>query len=269
MTDGSEKPWALVTGASSGIGRALSVEFAKNGYNLVVISRDQEALQVLADQCRQSYQSEILVVTRDLTREGIAVEIVNELDSRGIVVDVLINNAGFGVHGDFMSTPLNQELDMVRIQINIMLELTKYLLPGMIQKKKGAILNVGSVYSYSPVPFQAVYGACKAFMFSFSDSIGNELKDKGITVSLLCPGVTRTAFRRRAGMKDKKSTSGLSAEEVAKAGFLAVARGKKTVVPGFWNKVFVTLVRIIPRVWVSPVMRRINQIRGVAPKASG
>ena len=257
------KQVALVTGASSGIGRALAVEFASHGYDLVVVARGADELQHLADECESGHGCRVTVIPKDLSRDDSSWELVSELGTRGIPVSVLVNNAGFGVHGAFLETDLRKELEMARIQVLSLMELSKALLPRMVREGRGGILNIASVYSFSPVPFQAVYGACKAFMLSFSEALGNEIAGKGVTVTTVCPGVTRTAFRRRAGMRDKKEGAGHSAEEVARFAYRAFAAGRSVAVPGFWNRVFVICARLIPQAWVSPAVRRINQVRGI------
>lgn len=234
----------------------------------MAVARDQAALGELARAIESAHGARTVVIALDLAREGASRELLAELRARGLSVSVLVNNAGFGVHGAFVETDLARELDMARIQVLSVLELTKGLLPAMLREGRGGVLNVGSVYSYSPVPFQAVYGACKAFMLSLSEALANEVSGRGVTVTTVCPGVTRTAFRARAGMRDKKPGSGHSAEQVASFAYRAFVSGRTVAVPGFWNRVFTTCARLIPQTWVATAVRRINRVRGVAPQGS-
>ena len=177
-------------------------------------------------------------------------------------VDILVNNAGFGVKGDFAETDLADELKMLDVQLAAMLKLTKAVLPGMIARKTGRILNIASVYSFSPVPKQSVYSACKAFILSFSSALREEVKDKGVTVTVVCPGITQTEFRIRAGIADKKN-SGMTAEAVARIAVEAMLKGKHIVVPGAQNRLFVFLARHLPLSMMARMVRYINNRRGV------
>ena len=152
---------------------------------------------------------------------------------------------------------------MVNLQIGALLQLTKELLPAMLQKQHGGILNVASVYAFSPVVFQAVYGACKSFLYSFSAALAHEVADYGVAVTVLCPGVTRTEFRSRAGVKAKKPGAGMSAEAVADYGFNALMRGRLLAVPGMLNKLFVLAARHLPAGAITTLLRGINRIRGL------
>lgn len=257
------RPKALVTGASSGIGRALALEFASKGYDIIAVSRDEKSLSTLASECRTLHHAEVKIRIKDLGLPRSLDDLVKEVKENPL--DVLVNNAGFGVYGSFAETDLSQEIQMVQVQIHAMMILTKAALPGMLKKNSGKILNVASVYSYAPVPYQSVYGACKAFILSFSDALADEVRGSGIQITTLCPGVTQTEFRKRAGVQEQKVTSGVSAEHVARFGYQALTRGKVVAIPGVVNKLFVHATRILPRSWVSPALRRINQYRGVTP----
>jgi len=247
-----------VTGASSGIGRALALEFAARGCDLLLIGRDSDALEAVEEKCEEDYGVKTQIFITDLADE----KAVDELGSSLKNVDILVNNAGFGVKGDFAKTNLDEELKMLDVQIAAMLKLTKAVLPGMIARKTGRILNVASVYSFSPVPKQSVYSACKAFILSFSSALREEVKDKGITVTVVCPGITQTEFRIRAGIADKKN-SGMTAEEVASIAVDAMLKGKHIVVPGAQNRLFVFLARHLPRSLMARVVKIINNRRGV------
>jgi short-subunit dehydrogenase len=257
MADNTEKKWALITGASSGIGRALALEFAANGFNVFLTARDEAALHEVAAQY-VNVESKIFVA--DLSDSDLTDQLINSLADQKI--DVLVNNAGFGVKGDFVGTNIDDELTMLDVQLSAMLKLTKAVLPKMIAQGSGHILNVASVYSFSPVPKQSVYSATKSFIFSFSSSLRAELKDTGVSVSVLCPGITQTEFRTRAGIADKK-TSGMTAEAVARVAVAGLMNGKHVIVPGFSNKLFVFLSRHLPFALQSAMLTFINNKRGV------
>jgi short-subunit dehydrogenase len=255
--------WAVVTGASSGIGAALAERLARHGFHLVLAARDEVALHQRAAKLESAFPVSVRVVPCDLSRpEGIAA--LEEVMRREVpAVRVLVNNAGFGVHGLFADTDLDAELRLVDLQVRPLLALTKRVLPAMKRDGVGRILNVASVYSFTAVPNQSVYAACKAFLLSFSRGLAAELAGSGVTVTALCPGVTQTQFRTRAGMREKKSFLSLSAEAVADAGFRGMMRGRGVVVPGFWNKVYVGAARLAPGAFFARVARLINSLRGV------
>ena len=246
---------ALVTGASSGIGLALAQELAARGARLVLVGRDQVALGNVA----REFGPQTVVINQDLSESGAGERLAAEVARQGVVVDVLVNNAGFGVHGDFATTDLGRELAMVRLQIDTTLALTKAFLPGMKARREGWLLNVASVYSYAPVPHQAVYGACKAFLHSFSEALASEVRDYGIKVSVSAPGTTKTEFRRRAGAREKGK--GLTPETVAVVAVDALLSGKLVTIPGFWNRLFVVAMQYLPFSLRARLIRTINRVR--------
>jgi short-subunit dehydrogenase len=254
--------WAVITGASSGIGRALASEFAAGGFSVCLTGRDQHALTTVAEECAQRFGVDTRVLTADLSSvEGIN-EVVAQIASIPGPIAVLVNNAGFGIHGSFASTSEDEELSLINVQLAAMIKLTKAVLRPMIVRNEGRILNIASVYSFAPVPLQSVYSACKAFMLSFSTSLQNELTGTGITVTVFCPGVTRTAFRSRAGISEKRKDSGMTAAEVARAAYQATLAGKHLVVPGAVNGAFVAASRVLPRKTFARLVRFINRRRG-------
>src|SRR6266446_782394 len=178
--------WAIITGASSGIGKALAFEFAA-GVNVLLIARNRAALAEVAAECSDKYRVETEVVLADLSRMDSIETLITSLASKPRRYEVLVNNAGFGIHGDFASTDIEQNIQLLNVQLTAALRLIKAVLPPMLSRRSGRILNVASVYSYSPVPFQSVYGACKAFLLSFSSSLQNELKGTGVSVTVFCP----------------------------------------------------------------------------------
>jgi uncharacterized protein len=252
--------WAIITGASSGIGKALAFEFARNGYNLFLTARNEKRLRETAAECEEKFGVKSEIFPADLADSAAVESLVEAISNRSC--DVLVNNAGFGVKGDFAETDLSEELKMLDVQLAAMLKLTKAVLPKMIGRKSGKILNVASVYSFAPVPRQSVYSASKAFILNFSSALNNELKEQNIQVSVVCPGITQTEFRQRAGIADKKD-SGMTAEKVAETAFREMMRGKHIIVPGFQNKIFAFLSKILPNDLMTGIVRFINDRRGV------
>lgn len=254
------KKWAIITGASSGIGRALAFELAKNEYDVFLTARDEKRLAETAAECVEKFGVKSEIFPADLSDSASVEKLVAAISNRDFAV--LVNNAGFGVKGDFVETDLSEELKMLDVQLAAMLKLTKAVLPKMIERKSGKILNVASVYSFAPVPRQSVYSASKAFILNFSSALNDELKDRNIQVSTVCPGITQTEFRLRAGIADKKD-SGMTAERVAEIAFAEMLSGKHIIIPGFQNKIFALLSKTLPNDLMTKIVRFINDRRGV------
>jgi short-subunit dehydrogenase len=254
--------WVIITGASSGIGRALAFEFAAGGFNLFLTARNEPALRAVAAQCAGKHNIETEAVAADLSRMDHVDKVITALASKPREYEVLVNNAGFGIHGDFASSDIDRNIELVNVQVSSMLRLTRAVVPGMVSRRSGRILNVASVYSFSPVPFQSVYGACKAFLLSFSSSLENELRGTGVTVTVFCPGVTQTEFRERAGIGQKRQGAGMTAETAARIAYVETLRGKHIVVPGLVNRLYVFLAQHLPPRAVPSIVRFINRQRG-------
>jgi uncharacterized protein len=239
----------LITGASSGIGLELAKCFAADGCRLILVARNRDALEKLAEELRLKNKIEAIVLPADLSLPETPKRIFEKLSTQKISVDMLVNNAGFGTHGTFVETSLSRQLEMLQVNIASLTELTGLFLPGMIQRKRGGILNVGSVAGFLPGPGMAVYYATKAFVLSFTEALSEELLNTGLKVSVLCPGPTESNFGNVArGEKARQiKTSKMSAEAVAIYGHHAFRSGKITAIPGMQNKAFVFLNRIAPR----------------------
>lgn len=253
----------IITGASSGIGKALAFEFGRNNFDLFLTARNESELNKIAAECRDKFKIETEIFIADLSDADSTDKLIAAVSNRKF--DILVNNAGFAVKGDFVETDIGEELKMLNVQLAAMLKLTKAVLPKMIEAKAGKILNVASVYSFAPVPKQAVYSASKAFILNFSSALQNELKDSGVNVTVLCPGITQTEFRTRAGIADKKD-SGMTAEETAIIAFREMMRGKHVVVPGLQNKFFAAAGKHFPFGLMSSLTRFVNNRRGVNKK---
>jgi short-subunit dehydrogenase len=251
---------AAVTGASSGIGRAIAIELAHRGYNIIATGRDGPALSALAAEIDQVPGREADIIVADLAVSDDRRRLANSLAESDI--EILVNNAGSGVNGMFADTLIGDEKALVEVQILAMLELTKVVLPNMRTRGSGSILNVSSVYAFAPVPQQSVYAAAKSFIYSFSSSLRNELQYSGISVTVLAPGITQTAFRKRAGIADRPN-SGLSAAAVASAAVDGLLEGRALVIPGLANRLFVFLSKHLPTSMAVGLIDLINSRRGV------
>jgi uncharacterized protein len=255
-------PTALVTGASSGIGLELATLLARDRHDLVLVARGRERLEGIARGLREEFSIAATVLALDLALPETPREIAQELDARRLLVDVLINNAGFGVYGLFRDTPLERELAMIQVNVAAPTHLAKLLLPGMLQRRRGRILNVASTAAFQPGPLMAVYYATKAYVLSFSEALANETAGTGVTVTALCPGPTITEFQKAAGLEATRlfrSRLVMKAPEVARAGYEGMMRGKSVVVPGAANFALVEALRFTPRRVVTAIARRIQE----------
>jgi len=255
---GSKGKYALVTGASSGIGYELAKLFAQDGKNIVVVARSQDRLEQLKTEIENRSSTKVIVLPKDLSKPDAPQQIFSTLQKEHIEVDVLVNNAGYGVYGKFSETNLQQELEMIQVNVTSLTALTKLFLRTMLQNKYGRILNVGSVGSFFPVPLESVYGGSKSFVLSFSEAIADELKGTGVSVTCLCPGLTDTGFYKRAVGKEPRTNQRrlmMNAAKVAKVGYKALEEGKYIILPGFRTKLIPILVRVIPRTWLLRMSR--------------
>jgi len=257
------KETVLVTGASSGIGLELAKCFAAGQSNLILVARNTAALETLAAELRREHGIEVHVVTADLARPDSPQKIFDELKGRGTVVDVLVNNAGFGLHGGFAELPLARQLEIIQVNVAALVALTGLFLPGMVQRKSGGILNVGSVAGFLPGPNMAVYYASKAFVQSFSEALFEELRGTGVGVTNLCPGPTESNFSQIARTYQTRTMpiAKMSAAEVAAAGHRAFRAGRCVNVPGAKNFFLAQLTRILPRATIRKVVGRYNRLK--------
>jgi short-subunit dehydrogenase len=249
----TNRPLALVTGASTGIGAELARELARHGHDLVLTARSIGPMEALADELRESGATATIIPV-DLSKPGAAATLATEVATRGLVVDVLVNNAGLGALGRF------DRLDPVRmgeiLQVNIvaLTELTRLLLPGMVARRRGRVMMVASVAAFQPGPQMAVYFASKAYVLSLGEALAHELRGTGVSVTVLCPGATATNFFAVAGA-DKSIMAGrlrrmMRAEGVARLGYRGLAAGRPVVVTGLLNRILALLGRFAPH-WLS------------------
>ena len=246
----------LITGASTGIGLELARIFARNGHKLILVSRSKEKLLAAA---KTIDSKDAKIIVSDLTREHAAEVIFNELTRRSIEVDCLVNNAGFGTYGAFFDSDVEEQISMIQLNATALTHLTRLLLPGMINRKSGKIMNVASTAAFQPGPTMAVYFATKAYVLSFSQALSSELEGTGVSVTCLCPGPTETEFQKRAGMdpeRIKKSYGMMVSLEVAEKGYKGMMEGKRVVIPGFKNNLFANSVRFLPTSIVLKFLKR-------------
>lgn len=248
----AEQPnFALVTGASSGIGECFARMLAARRQNVILVARSKDKLAAVAKELRAAHGIAAEAVDFDLSVSGSAGRLADLLRERKLEVDLLVNNAGFGARGRFHELPIDRQSEMIRLNVMALVELTHYLLPPMVKQRKGAIINVSSTASFQPVPYTVIYGATKAFVTGFSLGLAEELRGSGVGVVTLCPGGTRTNFGVASQYGVTKLPGGQqSPEEVVAAALKALDRGGGLVVPGKRNKAGVFVQRFVPRSWV-------------------
>ena len=233
-----QNQYALVTGASSGIGYELADVFAEHGFNLVICARDEEHLHDTADELSRQHDVNVVPIAKDLFPRQSPFELYREVGERGITLDILVNNAGQGLYGRFVETDIERELDMLQLNIGAYIVLTKLFLRDAIARKRGRILNVASIAGKVPGPYQAVYHGTKAFVHSFSEAVRAEVEGTGVTVTSLLPGPTDTDFFHKAHMEQSKILDGKLQDpsQVARDGFKALMDGEDMCVSGLKGK---------------------------------
>lgn len=251
---------ALITGASSGIGLDLAQLMAPE-FDLIITARNQAELEKIALELQTAHGNYVHTIPTDLTLPEAPQQIFTEIERRGLTVDILINNAGFGSYGAFAESAPKTSLDMVEVNIAALTALTRLALPGMIQRKRGKIMNVASTAGFQPGPLMAVYYATKAYVIMFSEAIANELKGSGVTVTCLCPGATATKFAGRANMEESRlfKLGAMKSRDVAIAGYKGMMSGKGMVIPGILNKTVAMSVRFSPRRMVTAISRSLQE----------
>ena len=240
---------ALITGASSGIGKELAREFAQNRHDLVLVARNMDRLKDIQKQFESTFGVKIKVIAKDLGSEKAPLEIFEQLKSEGIKIDYLVNNAGFGTHGKFGEISWEREQDMIHLNIRTVTYFCKLFIPEMVKNGGGKIMNVASTAAFQPLPYMSVYGATKAYVLSLSEGLANEYKKDKITVTALCPGATTSSFQENAAMGENLLFKGIvsTANSVAKYGYGAMQKGKAVAIPGMMNKIMAGSIRFTPR----------------------
>jgi uncharacterized protein len=251
--------WALVTGASSGFGVEFATLLAEEGANLVLVARRTEPMERLAKQLRREHRVEVIVEGMDLSARGAGAELKARVDRRGVAVDVLVNNAGFGLYGEFVDQPLDRVLEMLRLNMLTTTELTHRFAADMAKRRTGHILLIASILGYQATPGYAAYGASKAFVLLLGESLHAELEPHGVCVTVLSPGPASTSFGEVAGQRNGRVVRMLTMkpQPVARSGIVAMLRRRSSVVAGGLNKLVVFTSRVTPRRMQRSVMQRV------------
>lgn len=251
----------LITGASSGIGLELAKRFARDGHPLILVGSSAERLAEAAKALGDAARVAPSLFVKDLARPGSAAELFGEVRARSMEIGTLVNCAGFGTSGLFAQTDAALERDMMQLNMVTLTELTKLVLPDMLRRRSGRILNVASTAAFQPGPRMAVYYASKAYVLSFSEALANELAGTGVTVTTLCPGPTYSRFGKRAGIEDANvfRMGVMSAEAVSDAGYAGLMKGRRLIIPGVRNRLLATSARFGPRRLVTAITRWMNE----------
>jgi uncharacterized protein len=252
---------ALITGASNGIGLELAKIHASNGGNLVLVARNKSKLDEIKTELEKQYNISVHTIGKDLSIPNAAKEVYDETTQQKIQIDYLINNAGFGDFGMFVETDWSKELQMINLNITTLTQFTKLYLQDMVARKSGKIMNVASTAAFQSGPTMAVYYATKAYVLSFSEAIDNEVSDKGVTVTSLCPGATESGFQAAAAMEESALVKGKklpTSKEVAEYGYKAMLSGKTVAIHGLMNYLMANSVRFTPRAIVVKLTRKLQ-----------
>lgn len=253
------RQYALITGATSGIGYELTKLFAQDGYNLVLVARGEYELGDITQKLSMEHNVQILPIAKDLFDRNAAAEIYERVKASGIEIEILVNDAGQGQYGEFINTDLQREIDIVQLNIISVISLTKFFLRDMVSRGHGKILNLASIAGKLPGPLQSVYHGTKAFIHSFSEAIRDEVKDKGVTVTSLLPGATATDFFNKADMLDAKMVQEgklADAAGVARDGYNALMNGDDMIISGAKNKMQVMMANVTPDATVAKKLHK-------------
>ena len=245
MTEATPRPRALITGASGGIGEAFARHLARRGHDVVLVARRRERLEQLAAELSEAHGIDAEVIAADLSEDA-AVASVEERLRRGDI-DLLVNDAGFGTRGEFAGLPLARELEELDVNVRALMRLTHAALGPMVERGRGAVINVASTGAFQPVPYMATYAATKAFVLHFSEALHEEVKGKGVTVTCLCPGAVRTEFQQVAGVDEGSLRAWKNPDDVAEAALKAMTSRRAITVPGAVNVSLVAAVKLMPR----------------------
>jgi short-subunit dehydrogenase len=260
--NGTQSQTALITGGSGGIGFEIAKVLARDGFDIVIVARKRETLEGAAGQLVGKFGGRVQVFAADLRLSNAPQAIADFLHNENIPIEVLVNNAGFGLGGGFADTDLRRELDMIQVNIAALTHLTKLFLPAMIKRRSGRVMNLASTAAFQPGPLMAVYYASKAYVLSFSEALAEELRNTGVTVTALCPGPTATEFAATAQVTKSRLFSAFGMAdpaEVAKFGVAAMMHGRRVAIPGIKNKIIAQSNRFAPREVVARISRMIQE----------
>lgn len=252
---------ALITGASNGIGLELAKVHASKGGDLVLVARNKSKLDELKVELENQYKVKVYTIGKDLSVNNSAQEVYEETTKQNIQIDYLMNNAGFGDFGMFLETDWSKELQMINLNITTLTQFTKLYLQDMVKRRSGKIMNVASTAAFQPGPMMAVYFATKAYVLSFSEAVDNEVKDKGVTITALCPGATESGFQAAAAMEESNLVKGKklpTSKDVAIYGYAQMITGKTVAIHGLMNWILANSVRFTPRAMVVMIARKLQ-----------
>ncbi len=246
---------ALITGASSGLGEEFARQLARENYDLVLTARREDRLKAVAAEALKLGSSKVEVIASDLGLPDAATKLHQEVSRRGIEIECLVNNAGFGTHGIFHKLPLEREIEEINLNVTSLVSLTRLFLEGMVTRRRGTIINVASTAAFQPVPYMATYGATKSFVLDFSEAVAFEAKPFGVTVMALCPGPTRTEFQDVADVNEAgvPSFAYMDAKTVVTQALASAKRGKSVRINGIINTVMAQSIRFTPRSLVARI----------------
>ena len=259
----NNKPYALITGASKGIGKSIAYELAKQGYSLLLVARSEQELKTLSDDLQLKYGISAPFLSIDLSINDASLKVTNWVKMNNYPIGILVNNAGYGVWGDFSKSSLTDQLGMMQLNMNVIVELSHLLLPALSQQKQAYILNISSTAAYQAVPTLAVYSATKAFVLSFTRALRFELAKTSISVTCFSPGPVNTGFASRAGLEALNKMAekfNMQPDEVAKKAVKAMFSKKSEVIPGFTNIISVYANRILPKAFIEKTAAGIYKV---------
>ncbi len=254
--------YALITGASKGIGKAFAYELAEKGYSLLLTARSEKLLTEIANDIRAKYKVEVKVYAADLSSPDSPAAILRWVENSEVDLSILINNAGYGLWGKFNSMALSEQLNMLELNVTALIKLTHLLLPQLLKQKKSYLLNVASTTAYQAIPAMAVYGASKSFVVNYSRALKHELKDTSVSVTCLSPGSTATEFMDRAGINDTKIRKqaeqvNMTPEAVAKIAMAGLFKGETEIIPGVANKATFLAAKFLPKILIEKIAANI------------
>ena len=254
--------YVLITGASEGLGQEFAKLFARNHYPLVLVARNKTRLDALAEELISTYHVDVRTISKDLSLSTAAEELKTAVEDQKIAVEILVNNAGFGIHELFHHSDWSATEAMLNLNMITLTHLTRLFLPEMIRRSHGKILNVASTAAFQPGPLMACYFASKAYVLSFTEALAEELRGTGVTVTAFCPGPTRTQFQKRANTENIRENSfSMEAAPAAEAAYRGLMKSKRLVIPGFTNKLLAALARLFPRPIVIRITRFLEENR--------
>ena len=255
----SNSKYALITGASEGLGKEFAIIAAQDGYNLILVARNEAKLNTISDSIVNLFNVDVRIISLDLSKPNAAFELFNQVESLGLHVSMLINNAGVGDKALFSESDINKQFNMIQLNINTLTLLTRLFVTQMIAKKEGYILNIASTAAYLPGPRMSVYFASKAYVLSFTNALWYELKGTNVNVTTLSPGATNTHFFKEAnvGLSSNMQKVKANPKDVAQFGYTALKQGKREVIYGFWNALTSKITGFFPERLVMWVASRI------------